>query len=90
MGYVDFSDWFEYKYCPSIPGPEVDYNTYMGISTSDICLFVRFVLTGGKWYRAYFSDLMRFKNDIETTCNNEEDVKDFVQDFINKGFLKEL
>ena len=70
MGYVDFSDWFEYKYCPSIPGPEVDYNTYMGISTSDICLFVRFVLTGGKWYRAYFSDLMRFKNDITTLNTN--------------------
>jgi hypothetical protein len=90
MQYVCFSDWFEYKYCPSIPGPEVDYNTYMGISTSDIRLFIKFVLTGGKWYRVNFTNIMQFKNDIETTCYNEEDVKDFVDDYIKKGLLEEL
>lgn len=90
MGYIQFEDYFEYKYCPSIPGPEVDYNTYMGISTSDNVLFIRFVLTGGKWYRLKFTNIMQFKNDIETTCYNEEDVKEFVNDYIKRGLMEEV
>ena len=35
MGYVHFEDYFEYKHCPSIPGPQTDYSTYMGITTAD-------------------------------------------------------
>lgn len=90
MGYVHFEDYFEYKHCPSIPGPQIDYSTYMGITTADSRLFIKFTLSGGKWYRVNFSNLFQFKKDIEETCYNEEEVKDFVNDYIKKGLMEEL
>lgn len=90
MSYVHFDDLFEYKYCPSIPGPEVDYNTYMGISTADNRLFIKFILSGGKWYQVNFSNIFQLKKNIEETCYNEEDVKNFVNDYIKKGLMEEV
>lgn len=90
MGYVHFEDYFEYKHCPSFPGPQTDYSTYMGITTADSRLFIKFTLSGGKWYRVNFSNLFQFKKDIEETCYNEEEVKEFVDDYVKKGLMEEL
>ena len=85
---LDFFEYFEYKHAPSFPGPDVDLNTYKGLSTSDSRLFVKYK-PYDKWYRVNNLSIIKFKQTFEESCDIPTDDVVFIQLCITTNVLEE-
>lgn len=83
---INFNDFFEIKYAPSYPGPNADEN-YVGLSTSDNNLFVKY---SGSWYKVLNPNAVRLKEIIETSCNTAEDIDMLVKEWETTMFLEKI
>jgi hypothetical protein len=82
---IKFEDYFVHKYAPSIPGPNVPDN-YLGISTSDIRLFIKDKHTN-IWYRTWDNNILNISREFENYCEDYDDIRKMIDLYIENNYL---
>lgn len=81
-----FEKYFEFKYAPSFPGPNVP-DDYQGLSTSDNRLFIKDKCTN-IWYKPWSNGIINVSREFDEYCEDYEDVKKMIDLYVENNYLE--